>query len=213
MLNDVTADPAISVSGLTKRYGTRTLFEDVSTTIPAGLTAVMGPSGAGKTTFLLVVAGLEPPTAGQVDRPVTSREVPSFTWIMQSANLLPARSALENVALPAIAAGERADRAHRQARAALARVGLAPMAERLAGGLSGGERQRVAVARALTSPASLVLADEPTASLGPDHRGVVVDALLAVAETERVVLVATHDPVVAEACDRVIDLGRDRGPS
>lgn len=201
-------DASVTVSGLTKWFGDRTLFADVTTTIRPGLTAVLGPSGSGKTTFLLVVAGIEAPSAGRVDLPARPAFTGRCSWIMQSANLLPARTACDNVALSLIASGARSAHAKQQAMLALATVGLAPIAHRQAGGLSGGERQRVAVARALVAPARLVLADEPTASLGLDHRTLIIDALQALGASGRVVLVATHDPVVAEACDRVLHLGR-----
>lgn len=202
----------IEIVGLTKRYGDRVLWAGLTTEVAPGLTAVLGPSGAGKTTFLLVVAGLEAATEGTVTRRGAASDAGgSCSWIMQSANLFPARSTTDNVALPLIARGAGAREARRRARVAVATVGLAELADREAGTLSGGERQRVAVARALAAPAPLVLADEPTASLGPDHRELVVDGLRALGAAGRFVLVATHDPAVAEACDRVLDLGRARG--
>ena len=202
----------IEIVGLTKRYGTRALWSGLTTEVGPGLTAVLGPSGAGKTTFLLVVAGFERATEGTVTFDgVATDPGRSCSWIMQSANLFAARSTTDNVALPLIAEGATGPEARRVARQALATVGLADVADREAGTLSGGERQRVAVARALTAPAPLVLADEPTASLGPDHRELVVAGLRVLGAAGRFVLIATHDPVVADACDRVLDLGRDGG--
>lgn len=125
---------------------------------------------------------------------------------MQSANVLANRTTIDNVALPLLSLGHSRAGAQAKALATLASVGLAALARKTAGHLSGGERQRLAVARTLAADAPLVLADEPTASLGDEHRRLIVEHLATVAARDRIVVIATHDPWVAGECTAVIDL-------
>jgi ABC-type lipoprotein export system ATPase subunit len=182
----------------------------------AGLTALVGPSGSGKTTLLHVIAGLELPTAGEVEvggrdlatlsraeRAVFRRE--ALAVVPQAAALAGHLSARENVALAARIRGRRDPAA---VAAALDAVGLGELAGRRAAELSGGERQRVAVARALVARPAILLADEPTANL--DQRNAIAVARLLAGAARRdqmLVLCATHDPSVIAEADRVVELG------
>jgi ABC-type lipoprotein export system ATPase subunit len=182
----------------------------------AGLTTLVGPSGSGKTTLLHLIAGLERPTAGEVE--IGGHDLGSLSraaladfrreqlaFVPQAAALAGHLSARENVALAAQIRGRRDSQA---VAAALEAVGLGELAGRRAAELSAGECQRVAVARALVAQPAVLLADEPTANL--DQRNAIgVARLLAVAARRdgMLVLCATHDPSVIAEADRVIELG------
>lgn len=180
------------------------VLNELSVDIRAGhMIAIMGVSGAGKTTMLRVIGGELQPISGSVERP---QPLDLVAWIPQSAPVLPRRSALDNVALGAYARGFSAARALAVASGALRDVGIASFSSRQVKTLSGGERQRVAVARALAMGSSLILADEPTSSLDAANRDAVVMALRVVCSHGGTVLVATHDDAVASQCDGVIRL-------
>ncbi len=171
-----------------------------------GFTALLGPSGAGKTTVLKALAGLVPaegtPFAGL---PPERRPI---GYLPQGHLLFPHLTALENVRFGLGTPGEAG---RRRALALLERFGLADKADRRPHRLSGGERQRVALARALARDPELLLLDEPTASLdAPARRGVLEALLEVVAELGVRALVATHDPELAQAADRVVVLYRGR---
>lgn len=199
---------AVVLEGVTVAYPPRVVLDCFDARLEPGMTALMGPSGSGKTTLLSVVAGLVDPDSGTVTVPDALRHPTGMGagWIMQSANVLARRTALDNVTLTVMALGVPRPEAEERAKKALGALGLGTLALQVSGKLSGGERQRVAVARALAADAPLVLADEPTASLGPVHKALVIDHLAAIAARGRVVAVATHDPWVASRCDRVIEL-------
>lgn len=204
----VGADNRIEMRGITLRYPPRTLFDRFDADLTPGLTALLGPSGSGKSTLLAIIAGFETPDAGTVHIPDRFQHPTGVGpgWIMQAANVLANRTAIDNVALPLLALGHPLTSARLRARAALVVVGLATSTDKIAGHLSGGERQRVAVARTLAADAPLVLADEPTASLGDEHRRLIVEHLATIAARDRIVAIATHDPWVADQCTAVIDL-------
>jgi len=157
--------------------------------------AVTGPSGSGKSTLLHLFAGLEPPTAGTIDRPSPGMGI---GLVFQGPSLLPTLDVAENVALPLLLDGHRPADADDRARQALARLGIADLAGALPDELSGGQAQRVAVARALATRPQLILADEPTGQLDRRTADHVVDVLLAAAaEAGAALVIATHDPAVA----------------
>lgn len=193
-------DVAMSVPG-------RQLFRGLNFQARAGeVIAVMGPSGMGKSTLLAGIAGILPLDNGEV---VFGQEVHkhSVHWVFQTTNLLPKRSALDNVALMGELRGLSRSDSLSLAQSALDKVGLAERSRECAFKLSGGEKQRVAVARAIASNAPVILADEPTASLDTHSRESVTSALLGAAEAGSCVIVATHDHWVAQQCTRIIDLG------
>ncbi|HQZ36613.1 MAG TPA: ATP-binding cassette domain-containing protein [Ilumatobacteraceae bacterium] len=178
------------------------LFRGVSFEFPAGsTTAIVGPSGTGKTTLLALLDGSLRPTEGTVARDEGKR-----IWLFQSPSLLPRRTATENVALPMVAAGVRWGDCLTAAAAHLETVGLADVARSQARHLSGGQAQRVAVARCLAARPELLLADEPTAALDRVSASPICDSLRAVAASGATVVIATHDERLAAACDRILEL-------
>lgn len=208
--------PEISVRRARRAYGATEALPPTDLQLDgAGLTALVGPSGTGKTTLLHLIAGLERPTEGEVeigDIALTglSREQLAelrrdmLAFVPQAAALAGHLSARENVALSAQIRGRRDSQAVSDA---LEAVGLTELAGRRAEELSGGERQRVAVARALVARPRILLADEPTANL--DQRNAIgVARLLARAARDQQILIlcATHDPSVIAEADRVVEL-------
>jgi ABC-type lipoprotein export system ATPase subunit len=202
---------------LSRSYGRALVLADVSFTVePGELVALAGPSGSGKTTLLQLIGSLDRPTSGSIrvdDVAVEKLSNPArfrrstVGFVFQLHYLLPALSAQENVELPMIAA-----HVPRQARAKrslelLEEVGLRDRARDLPAELSGGERQHVAIARALAGLPRLILADEPTGALDTvaSHR---VWELLGDVRDRRgtTVIVASHDPSLAEHADRGLHL-------
>jgi putative ABC transport system ATP-binding protein/lipoprotein-releasing system ATP-binding protein len=196
------SEPLVRVAGAARTYGsgpTATVgLQPTDCEIPLGARiALVGPSGSGKSTLLHLMAGLDEPTVGSVTWPGLDGDRPAV--VFQGPSLLPPLTVAENVALPLILAGATDHDARESALAALERLGLGELAEKLPEEISGGQSQRVAIARALAGQPRLLLADEPTGQLDHVTGAAVVDALLEAAERAGAALVvATHDPAVAE---------------
>jgi putative ABC transport system ATP-binding protein len=158
---------------------------------------LLGPSGSGKTTLLHVLGGLVQPHSGTVER-----NTRLSAYVFQGANLLPSLTVRENIAF-ALLAARRTDSPDDS----LALVGLERRAEALPSELSGGEQQRVAIARALAQRPQLLLCDEPTGHLDSDTGRRVLDLIGSAREMLGfAVVMATHDPGVAERADRTVEL-------
>lgn len=195
--------------GVVSRIGDRQILSDVSLHAGAGeLVALTGPSGSGKTTMINVAGGLLRPdegTATLAGEPTwlgTGDPRPDVALILQSYGLVSILTAAENVSIALRARGVRARDADSAAAAALDRVGITDLGERLVQELSGGQAQRVACARALVVDSTLLLADEPTSELDEYNRDRVVGELRREAERGAAVMIATHDAEVAAQCDR-----------
>jgi putative ABC transport system ATP-binding protein len=165
--------------------------------------ALTGASGSGKSTLLHLMAGLEAPTSGAVRWPGLvgpPHERPgTIGMVFQGPSLIPALNVIENVALPLLLGGVGEQDAVERARMALDRLAIGGLGTKLPEQLSGGQAQRVAVARVLASRPRLILADEPTGQLDHATAELVVSVLLAAAdELGAALVIATHDPVVAE---------------
>jgi putative ABC transport system ATP-binding protein len=201
----------------------RRLLGGVDLAVGAGeCVAVMGPSGSGKTSLLNCLSGIARPTAGavRVDGTDLARlgtsaradfRLRRVGLIFQFGELLPELTVVENVALPLRLQGIGRGEAERRAREWLERLGLGGEGELHPDALSGGEVQRAGIARALTHRPALVVADEPTGAL--DEANAVRIAALLVAQAKEqgaAVVVATHDPTVAAAADRVLGLREGR---
>ena len=183
---------------------------------PGRVTALSGPSGSGKTTLLSIAGGLLRPTHGEVrygDEPVwdgSGDPRPEVAFILQVYGLVPILSARENVSIALRARGVDPAEADERAEGALARMHIADLGARQVEELSGGQMQRVACARGLVVEPEVLLADEPTSELDETNRDLVLAELRREADRGAVVVVATHDPLVVEACDAHIALDEGR---
>lgn len=180
--------------------------------------ALVGQSGSGKSTLLQCVGLLDRPTSGSIliagqpaqkmdDEMRTQTRKSKIGFVYQRHNLLSDFSALENVALPMLAAGAGEAQANSRAMKLLRAVGAAHRASHLPGEMSGGEQQRTAVARALANNPEILLADEPTGSLDPQHANAVFELLLdLVRKNNMAMLFVTHDMNLAARADRTITI-------
>ena len=184
---------------------------------PGELVAVMGPSGSGKSSLLLLAGGLDAATSGEVlveGVPLSGLDAAglaslrrrSVGYVFQDLNLLPALTAAENVALPLELDGVPARVARERALRALDEVELGSSARRFPDEMSGGEQQRVAIARALIGDRRLVLADEPTGALDSVTGETVLELLRARVDAGAAGLLVTHEPRHAGWADRVVFL-------
>ncbi len=179
---------------------------------------IMGPSGSGKTTLLNIIGTLDKPSSGRAlvdgeditrmnDAQLTRLRRHKIGFVFQFHNLIPVLTALENVELPLITSGVKRKESKDRAIELLRRVGLQDRTDHLPDELSGGEQQRVAVARALANHPRIVLADEPTGDLDTQTGFEVVQLMHSMAKQEgSSVVVVTHDPVVAERADRLVEM-------
>jgi lipoprotein-releasing system ATP-binding protein len=224
-MNAAAAAPLIELDGIRKSYNLgrpneAEVLHGVSFALGTGeFAALIGPSGSGKSTLLNIIGLLEPMTAGSYriqgeeaggldDAGLTLRRRSALGFVFQFHHLLPAFTALENVTLPALMReGRITTRQRERARAVLAEVGLGAHMDKRPGELSGGMQQRVAIARAVVLQPPLVLADEPTGNLDRASSDEVFALMRRMhAELHTSFLVVTHDPHLAERCDRVIEL-------
>jgi len=193
------------------------VFHDISFTLaPGEIVALVGQSGAGKSSLLHIAGLLEAPTSGEVyiggkpasrlpERERTAIRRDWLGFVYQAHHLLPEFSALENVAMPRRIAGEARGDAESEAKRLLGEVGLSGRLTHRPAQLSGGEQQRVAVARALSNHPRILLADEPTGNLDPSTADGVFDMLIALVRREGLAaLIATHNYELAKKMDRVL---------
>ena len=180
---------------------------------------VAGPSGSGKTTLLNLIGALDKPTRGKVyidgkdltamnERELTRLRRNKIGFVFQFYNLIPVLTAFENIELPMIVAGVPKKKMQARTQELLEIIGLIERANHRPDELSGGEQQRVAIARALANQPSIVLADEPTGDLDTATGSEVMEVLREMSKREKVTaIVVTHDPVLAEMADRILEMG------
>jgi len=221
------AEPFIHVAGLTKSYRVGdhrlTVLRDLDLAMPRGeMVAIVGASGVGKSTLLHVLGGLDALDSGSVrvagadigalgDGDLVAFRNRHVGFVFQFHHLLPEFTAIENTEMPMRIARRPAAERRARAELLLGRVGLGERLGHRPGMLSGGEQQRVAIARALVMEPSLLLADEPTGDLD-EHTAETLHALLREMHRERGLtsIIATHNPRLAAACDRVLRLEEGR---
>ena len=219
--SETTSPVVVSASSLNKtvtaRSGALTILSGLNLEIKSGQSvAIVGTSGSGKSTLLGILAGLDLPTEGavvlagtridQLDEDERARVRGQHTgFVFQSFQLLPNLTALENVMLPLELAGHKS--ASARAQSLLNRVGLDQRMDHYPRQLSGGEQQRVAIARAFAGNPDILFADEPTGNLDENTGEKIIDLLFEVnRENGTTLILVTHDPVLAQRCDRVLRL-------
>lgn len=199
-------DSLVNLSGVTRSFKTRggpvAAVTAISCTVRRGdRIAIMGPSGSGKSTLMALMADLDAPTAGTVSWPAlpsTSALRPAHIGLaFQTPSLISALTAVENVEVPLLVVGQGRDH-RKKALEALQFLDLGHLADRLPEELSGGQAQRIALARAIVSEPSLILADEPTGQLDQvTGHGVIQKLLQWTERTNAALVVATHDKAIA----------------
>ena len=213
--------PIISLSNvhlsLESNAGTIEILKNISLNVSTGESlALVGPSGSGKSSLLMLLGGLERASSGSVR--VAGTELSDLNEdqlaflrrdqmgiVFQSFHLIPTMSALENVATPLELAG--VTDAFKKARSALDSVGLTHREDHFPGQLSGGEQQRVALARAVVAQPKIILADEPTGNLDGTNGIAIMDLLFSLRDQfGSTLILVTHDPVLANRCNRIIRL-------
>jgi ABC-type lipoprotein export system ATPase subunit len=216
------AGAVIGARGLCRIFGTGEgqvrAVDAVDLTAAAGETvAVMGPSGCGKSTLLHLLGGLDRPTSGQVlvagqrldglgEHALARIRRDKIGFVFQAFHLIDELTAVENVELPALLAGQSTRAARRRSVELLERVGLADRAGHLPAALSGGQRQRVAIARALSNDPLVVLADEPTGNLDSAATLEILRLFEQLHASGQTLLVVTHDARIAATADRMISM-------
>jgi putative ABC transport system ATP-binding protein len=216
----------LSLTDVTRVHGTGeaavTALAGVTLQVPAGkMVAVMGPSGSGKSTLLQLAGGLDSPTSGEIHVEGTALRGLSRTalaalrrrsigYVFQDFNLVPALTAVENVALPLELDGVRLKKARAQAIEALEELEIAELQNRFPDEVSGGQRQRIAIARALVGPRRLVLADEPTGALDSATGEAVLRLLRRRVDAGAAAVLVTHEARHAAWADRVVFLSDGR---
>mgnify|MGYP001159286199 CR=1 FL=1 len=197
----------VSVRALGHRFGDAWLFRDVTFSVPQqGSVAVVGPSGSGKSTLLRILAGTLAPTEGSVEIPPSTR----ISLVHQTPHGVGPRTVIDHIALPWWARGADLTTGWHEAERIAATLGLDGALHRPFSEMSGGEAQRIRLAVAMAEQPDLILADEPTASLDAGNAMSVVASLRRVTDLGATLVVATHDPRVADACGQAVRLS---GPS
>ncbi|MDR0846076.1 MAG: amino acid ABC transporter ATP-binding protein [Lactobacillales bacterium] len=208
----------LEIKNLVKKFGDKTVLNDVSTTINLGEVVVLiGPSGSGKSTLLRCMNLLEEPTDGEVifegvDLLSKSADVykmrEKIGMVFQHFNLFPHMTVVDNLTLaPVKVKGESKEVAKNRALEYLAKVGLSEFADKYPESLSGGQKQRVAIARALCMEPDIMLFDEPTSALDPEMVGEVLAVMKDLASNDMGMIIVTHEMGFArEVADRVMFL-------
>lgn len=220
----LTRRPPVLLDNVTVRYPhaeAPTLWDVNLQVAPGELLSVVGASGAGKTTLLRLLTGQLRPTTGTAVvagldlGDLKARHLPKLRRrigvTFQDARLLPGRTGMQNIAYALELSGYSATRARTAALAALERVGVGDLADRVPEQMSGGQAQRVGIARALAGAPQVLFVDEPTGNLDPDTTLSIIDTLAAVADAGTAVVMATHDVAAVDHLGRRVVLIADGG--
>ena len=212
----------IRINNVSKIYDTDKVsvaaLNNIDVNIKSGeLTAIIGPSGSGKSTLMHILGCLDQPTSG--DYFLDDLEVSSLNpnklaeirnikigFVFQSFNLLPYLTAFKNIEMPMIFAGIPKEKRENKVRDLLEKVGMDGRAKHKPTELSGGEQQRIAVARSLANSPEIILADEPTGNLDSKIGASIMDLFMELWKAGKTIIMITHDPKVADQCERKIKL-------
>jgi len=209
----------IQASGIIKNFGALQVLKGVDLCVEKSeIVSIVGASGAGKSTLLQIVGTLLRPDGGSIvidgcnpfslsDKDLAAFRNRRLGFVFQSHRLLGEFSAVENVMIPAMIAGESISKARKRAMELLDRVGLAARAEHKPAELSGGEAQRVAIARALVNAPSVLLADEPSGNLDSVTKQEIHKLFFEIRDSlGQTVVIVTHDEALAHMCDRCLNM-------
>ncbi|MBO8170177.1 MAG: ABC transporter ATP-binding protein [Thermoanaerobacteraceae bacterium] len=193
-------------------------LDDVSLNVEKGeFVAIIGPSGSGKSTLMNILGCLDSPSEGDyifdgknvsklTDNEMAEIRNKNIGFVFQNFNLLPKLTALENVELPLIYAGQKPSRYKKKAMELLNAVGLSGRIHHKPTELSGGQQQRVAIARALATDPSIILADEPTGNLDTKSGVEIMNIFQRLNEQGKTIIIITHDPSIAGYCKRMVHI-------
>ena len=216
----ISASSLIQLTGITKTYDAGDLavqaLAGIDMVVEKGqMLAIIGPSGSGKSTLMHILGCLDAPSAGTYF--LDGQDVSAMSgfqlagvrnrkigFVFQTFNLLPKASLLRNVELPLLYAGVGGAERRERAAGALSRVGLGERAKHRPSELSGGQRQRAAIARAIVMSPSLILADEPTGNLDSKTGAEILQMFHGMHDRGETIVIVTHDPRIAEQCQRVV---------
>lgn len=209
----------IRASGITKSFGSLQVLRGVDFSVEKSeIVSIVGASGAGKSTLLQIVGTLLRPDSGTLlidgcnpfdfnEKRLAQFRNSTLGFVFQAHRLLGEFSAVENVMIPAMIAGQSTSRARLRAMELLDRVGLSQRAEHKPSELSGGEAQRVAIARALVNSPSVLLADEPSGNLDSKTKQEIHRLFFDIRDTlSQTVVIVTHDESLAQMCDRCLNM-------
>ena len=209
----------IELDNITRSFGSLQVLKGISLSIDRGeVVSITGPSGAGKTTLLQIMGSLDKPDGGKVlydEQDITKmseKEISAFRnrhigFVFQFHQLLPEFTALENISIPMLIAGQGMRQANARAKELLELLGLADRADHKPSELSGGEKQRIAVARALANQPDVILADEPSGSLDTKNKEELHKLFFSLRDQlGQTFVIVTHDESLAAMTDRTIRL-------
>ena len=209
----------IELENITRSFGSLQVLKGISLNIERGeVVSITGPSGAGKTTLLQIMGSLDKPDGGKVlydGQDITrmsEKEISAFRnkhigFVFQFHQLLPEFTALENISIPMLIAGQGMRQANARAKELLQMLGLADRADHKPSELSGGEKQRIAVARALANQPDVILADEPSGSLDTKNKEELHKLFFSLRDQlGQTFVIVTHDESLAAMTDRTIRL-------
>ncbi len=209
----------IELDNITRSFGSLQVLKGISLSIDRGeVVSITGPSGAGKTTLLQIMGSLDKPDGGKVIydgqdiTKMSEKEISAFRnrhigFVFQFHQLLPEFTALENISIPMLIAGQGMRQANARAKELLELLGLADRADHKPSELSGGEKQRIAVARALANQPDVILADEPSGSLDTKNKEELHKLFFSLRDQlGQTFVIVTHDESLAAMTDRTIRL-------
>ncbi len=213
----------IKIENLTKTYNYKksnafTALQEVSLQVNDGeMVAIVGKSGAGKSTLLHIIGCIDTFESGTYqiddidvhqlnDKALAKLRSEKVGIVMQDFALVEEYTVLENVMIPLYFSGKKTSSPKEKALAALRRVGMESLAGKTVNKLSGGQKQRVAIARAIVNDSAFILADEPTGALDTKTSAEIIDLFKELNAEGKTVIIITHDPTVAQACPRKIEI-------